>query len=146
MCSSPYIIYNVKKGEIWTVERKLFWVSQGHPYWPVAPQTRTWISGSDRHQAKRIYPPALALTIDGLSLFLYPLGTGISGMCIKSDDIAVIAINSAMSRGRQRFTLAHELYHYKHGKSGDKPAGLADRLICVHPLTLPEQVCHKYTV
>lgn len=62
---------------------------------------------------------SLALTIDGLSLFLYPLGTGISGMCIKSDDIAVIAINSAMSRGRQRFTLAHELYHYKHGKSGE---------------------------
>lgn len=62
---------------------------------------------------------SLALTIDGLSLFLYPLGSGISGMCIKSDDIAVIAINSAMSRGRQRFTLAHELYHYKHGKSGE---------------------------
>lgn len=62
---------------------------------------------------------ALALTIDRLSLLLYPLGSGISGMCIKSEDIAVIAINSAMSRGRQRFTLAHELYHYKYGKPGE---------------------------
>ena len=40
---------------------------------------------------------ALTLAIEGISLFLYPLGDGISGMCIKSDDTAVIAINSAMS-------------------------------------------------
>lgn len=58
---------------------------------------------------------ALALSIKDLSLFLYPLGNGISGMCIKSEGITVIAINSTMSRGRQRFSLAHELYHYKYG-------------------------------
>jgi len=32
-------------------------------------------------------------------------------MCIKSDDAPVIAINSAMSLGRQRFSMAHELFH-----------------------------------
>ncbi len=62
---------------------------------------------------------ALTLAIEGISLFLYPLGDGISGMCIKSDDTAVIAINSAMSKGRKRFSLAHELYHYKYGKAGE---------------------------
>lgn len=62
---------------------------------------------------------ALALSIEGLSLFLYPLGDGISGMCIKSEDSTVIAINSTMSKGRQRFSLAHELYHYKYGKFGE---------------------------
>lgn len=40
-------------------------------------------------------------------------------MCIKAEDAAVIAINSTMSEGRQRFSLAHELYHYKYGKSGE---------------------------
>lgn len=62
---------------------------------------------------------ALAQTIDKLSLFLYPLGDGISGMCIKTEDTCVIAINSSMSKARQRFTLAHELYHYKYGNIGE---------------------------
>lgn len=60
-----------------------------------------------------------ALTLEGLSILLYPLGEGISGMCVKSEDTAVIAVNSAMSKGRQRFSLAHELYHYKYGKIGE---------------------------
>ena len=50
----------------------------------------------------------LALTLDRITLFLYPLGDEISGMCIKTEDICVIAINSSMSKARQRFTLAHE--------------------------------------
>ena len=62
---------------------------------------------------------ALTSSIESLSLFLYPLGNGISGMCIKAEDTAVVAINSTMSRGRQRFSLAHELYHYRYGKSGE---------------------------
>lgn len=62
---------------------------------------------------------SLALSFDNLSLFLYPLGPSISGMCIKSKDTCVIAINSSMSKGRQRFTLAHELYHYKYGNVGE---------------------------
>lgn len=39
------------------------------------------------------------------------MGDHISGMCIKNDGNPVIAINSAMSVGRQRFSMAHELYH-----------------------------------
>lgn len=62
---------------------------------------------------------ALALSIDTLTLFFYPLGSGISGMCIKTENNCVIAINSSMSRARQRFTLAHELYHFKYGNIGE---------------------------
>ena len=65
-----------------------------------------------------------------LTILFYPMSDNTSGMCIKningidldelkddsSEDIApsddmVICINSNMSKGRQRFTLAHELYH-----------------------------------
>jgi len=68
---------------------------------------------------------ALAQTLTGLTLVLYPLGKNISGMChtgtkiaegVCNDLSAVIALNSQMSRGRQRFTLAHELYHYFYTK------------------------------
>jgi len=55
---------------------------------------------------------ALVHSIDGLTLVLYPLGGSISGVCLKTDASVVIAVNSGMSYGRQRFTLAHELYHY----------------------------------
>lgn len=55
---------------------------------------------------------ALVHSIDGLTLVLYPLGGNISGVCLKTDTSVVIAVNSSMSYGRQRFTLAHELYHY----------------------------------
>lgn len=46
-----------------------------------------------------------------LTLVMYPLGNHISGMCIKNDKANLIAVNSGMSYGRQRFSLAHELYH-----------------------------------
>ena len=67
-----------------------------------------------------------------LTILFYPMSDSTSGMCIKNingidledlkegknqnkDDSAskdmVICINSNMSKGRQRFTLAHELYH-----------------------------------
>lgn len=54
---------------------------------------------------------SLVHTIPKLTLIYYPMGERISGMCIKNDGYPVIAINSAMSIGRQRFSLAHELYH-----------------------------------
>lgn len=54
---------------------------------------------------------SLVHTIPKLTLVYYPMGERISGMCIKNDGYPVIAINSAMSIGRQRFSLAHELYH-----------------------------------
>jgi Zn-dependent peptidase ImmA (M78 family) len=54
---------------------------------------------------------ALIHTIDKLTLVMYPLGDKISGACLKNKASVVIAINSGMSMGRQRFSLAHELYH-----------------------------------
>lgn len=57
--------------------------------------------------------------IEGLSLVFYPLGTNISGMCLRDDKIRLIAINSTMSYGRQRYSLAHELYHLYY----DDPSG-----------------------
>lgn len=54
---------------------------------------------------------SLANQIDGLTLVYYPLGENISGMCVRDDKVKLIAVNSTMSYGRQRFSLAHELYH-----------------------------------
>ena len=48
------------------------------------------------------------MAIDKMAL---PMSDNLSGMCIKADGSRVIAINSKMSLGRQRFSLAHELYH-----------------------------------
>ncbi|MEG2782625.1 MAG: ImmA/IrrE family metallo-endopeptidase [Oscillospiraceae bacterium] len=55
---------------------------------------------------------SLVQTISSLTLAFYPLGKNISGACLKCKKSVVIAINSEMSIGRQRFSLAHELYHY----------------------------------
>ena len=46
-----------------------------------------------------------------ITLVKYPMSSRISGMCTKEGEDIVICINSATSYGRQRFTLAHELYH-----------------------------------
>jgi hypothetical protein len=53
----------------------------------------------------------LAHTIDALTLVFYPMGEHISGMCIKGAADVLIAVNSSMTYGRQRFSMAHELYH-----------------------------------
>lgn len=55
---------------------------------------------------------SLALSLHALTLVLYPLGNNLSGMCIKGKDHNhLIAVNSSMTLGRQRFSLAHEFYH-----------------------------------
>jgi hypothetical protein len=54
---------------------------------------------------------SLAHTIPNLTLVFYPMGDNLSGMCIKNGGNPVIAINSSMSIGRQRFSMAHELFH-----------------------------------
>ena len=51
-------------------------------------------------------------TIKNLTLVRFDMGDNISGLCIKSEKSAVIAVNTNCSKGRQNFTLAHELYHY----------------------------------
>lgn len=54
---------------------------------------------------------ALAQSIDSLTLIFYPLGKNISGICFRNELSSIIAINSDMSIGRQRYSLAHEFYH-----------------------------------
>lgn len=65
--------------------------------------------GEDENSPVDVF--ASASQIAGLTLVLYPMGEHISGICIKNGNADVIAINSQMSYGRQRFSLAHELYH-----------------------------------
>ncbi len=60
---------------------------------------------------------SLALSIPNLTLVFYPFTSHISGMCIKNDGCPVIAINSSVSLGRMRFSLAHEFYHLFHDES-----------------------------
>ena len=60
---------------------------------------------------------SLASQIEGLSVVLYPMGENISGICIKNPNANLIAINSSMSYGRERFSLAHELYHLFYDKN-----------------------------
>ena len=58
---------------------------------------------------------SLAQGIDTLTLVFYPMGDKISGMCIKGESgNCVIGLNSSMSLGRQRFSLAHEFYHMRY--------------------------------
>lgn len=53
----------------------------------------------------------LTYLADNITLITMEMPSDMSGMCVKADSDIVIAINSAMSLGRQRFTIAHELYH-----------------------------------
>jgi len=49
--------------------------------------------------------------LDNFTLVFYPFSERISGMSIKSENDMVMAINSTLSYGRQRYSAAHELYH-----------------------------------
>lgn len=46
-----------------------------------------------------------------ITIVKYPMSFRISGMCTREGNDIIIGINSTTSYGRQRFTLAHELYH-----------------------------------
>ena len=54
----------------------------------------------------------LVLSNTDFTLIYKPMSENISGLCIKEGNNKIIAINSNSSKGRQRFTLAHELFHY----------------------------------
>ena len=66
--------------------------------------------GEDEYSPVDIF--RLAHTIDPLTLVFYPMGERISGMCLKGAEDVLIAVNSSMTYGRQRFSVAHEFYHY----------------------------------
>ena len=53
----------------------------------------------------------IAINSRFMTQLLDPLGDNISGMCVRDGQVKLIAVNSSMSYGRQRFSLAHELYH-----------------------------------
>jgi Zn-dependent peptidase ImmA (M78 family) len=48
---------------------------------------------------------------ENLTVVFYPMSERISGMSIRDEKIKLIAINSILTYGRQRFTAAHELCH-----------------------------------
>lgn len=49
--------------------------------------------------------------VDNVTILWFPMIDEVSGCCSKSANDKVICINSKHSKGRQNFTLAHELYH-----------------------------------
>lgn len=71
--------------------------------------------GEDANSPVDIF--SLANQINELTIVYYPLGKNISGMCVMNDKVKLIAINSTMSYGRQRFSLAHEFYHLYYDES-----------------------------
>ena len=74
--------------------------------------------GCDESLPIDIFP--LASNITGLTIVFYPMGDNLSGMCVKIEDgLSLIAINSDMSYGRQRFSMAHEFYHLYYDKSNN---------------------------
>jgi Zn-dependent peptidase ImmA (M78 family) len=62
-----------------------------------------------------IYSPIDIFSIlhsnEDLTIIYYPMSSRISGICIREGNNKLISINSSSTYGRQRFTLAHELYH-----------------------------------
>jgi Zn-dependent peptidase ImmA (M78 family) len=62
-----------------------------------------------------IYSPIDIFSIlhsnEDLTIVFYPMGIRVSGICIREGNNKLIGINSTSTYGRQRFTLAHELYH-----------------------------------
>lgn len=53
----------------------------------------------------------LVIHQDDVTLITREMPQDMSGMCVRAEREIITAINSNMSLGRQRFTLAHELYH-----------------------------------
>jgi Zn-dependent peptidase ImmA (M78 family) len=48
---------------------------------------------------------------DDLTVVFYPMSERISGICVRDNNNKLIAINSVLTYGRQRFTAVHELCH-----------------------------------
>ena len=60
-------------------------------------------------------PPSLVNLVEqlsGLNVALEPMDERVAGLCACVDDFAVALIDSSVTYGRQRFTMAHELCHF----------------------------------
>ena len=53
---------------------------------------------------------SLLLKLNVLTVYR-PLSDDFSGMCLRKENLMFILLNSNHSRGKQHFTIAHELYH-----------------------------------
>jgi len=53
---------------------------------------------------------SLLLKLNVLTVYR-PLSDDFSGMCLRKDDLMFMLLNSNHSRGKQHYTIAHELYH-----------------------------------
>lgn len=62
---------------------------------------------------------SLIQSIKNITLIFYPMGDRLSGLCIHNTEHPLIAINSLMSIGRQRFSMAHELFHLYFDKNNN---------------------------
>lgn len=67
--------------------------------------------GEDNYSPIDLFALINGWTEKKITLIRQPMSERISGMSSKIDDCIVIVINSNQSYGRQKFTLAHELYH-----------------------------------
>ena len=86
--------------------------------------------GEDERSSVDVFQ--LAHTIKELTLVFYPMGSRLSGMCLKGTQDVLIAINSSMTYGRQRFSMAHELYHCFYDEM--------DAMICAHDIGAPSSI------
>lgn len=57
---------------------------------------------------------------EDLTMMFYPMGSRVSGVCIRDGKNKIIGVNSNSTYGRQRFTIAHELYHLYFHEEYDK--------------------------
>ena len=69
---------------------------------------RSW--GIDNASPLNILSSVLE-NVGDVTILWFPMIDEVSGCCSKSRDDKIICINSKHSRGRQNFTIAHELYH-----------------------------------
>lgn len=65
--------------------------------------------------------PIVLPNLPNLTILYIPFSQTTSGMCIKDENNEIIGINSTHSKGRQRFTVAHELYHLLIENNINKP-------------------------
>lgn len=57
---------------------------------------------------------------EDLTMIFYPMSGRVSGICIRDGNNKIIGVNSTSTYGRQRFTIAHELYHLFFHEKYDK--------------------------
>lgn len=70
---------------------------------------RVW--GEDSYSPIDIFAIVNGWKNKKITIIRFPMSKNLSGMCTVEGQDIIICINSTMSYGRQRFTLAHELYH-----------------------------------